>query len=150
MALHMLSGLSHEVLHICVRPELLDDLQVIFPALDLRVKNVANAYSLEHQTESHLFDQMFLLLTAALKEKGSAPMELRRELICCTEAIQTTLCQHLSKEEEQVLPHDSCDFSCRGSSNRELSILLVFRSRTFMNEYQIHTICRRSFARAFG
>ncbi|KAG6554197.1 hypothetical protein Mapa_004113 [Marchantia paleacea] len=78
--------------------------EVIFPALDLRVKNVAHAYSLEHQTESELFDQMFLLLTAALKEKGSAPMELRRELICCTEAIQTTLCQHLSKEEEQVFP----------------------------------------------
>lgn len=76
--------------------------QVIFPALDLRVKNVTYAYSLEHQVEINLFDQMFLLLTAALKEKGSAPMELRRELICCTEAIQTTLCQHFSKEEEQV------------------------------------------------
>jgi zinc finger-like protein len=78
--------------------------EVIFPALDLRVKNVAHAYSLEHKVESDLFDQMFLLLTAALKEKGSAPMELRRELICCTEAIQTTLCQHFSKEEEQVFP----------------------------------------------
>ncbi|KAL3695707.1 hypothetical protein R1sor_009783 [Riccia sorocarpa] len=78
--------------------------EVIFPALDLRVKNVAHAYSLEHQTESDLFDQMFLLLTAALSEKGSAAVELRRELICCTEAIQTTLCQHLSKEEEQVFP----------------------------------------------
>ncbi|KAL2642312.1 hypothetical protein R1flu_009899 [Riccia fluitans] len=78
--------------------------EVIFPALDLRVKNVAHAYSLEHQTESDLFDQMFLLLTAALREKGSAAVELRRELVCCTEAIQTTLCQHLSKEEEQVFP----------------------------------------------
>lgn len=66
------------------------------------MKNVANAYSLEHKVESDLFDQMFLLLTAALEEKGSAPMKLRRELICCTEAIQTTLCQHFSKEEEQV------------------------------------------------
>ncbi|KAJ7531954.1 hypothetical protein O6H91_14G066700 [Diphasiastrum complanatum] len=78
--------------------------EVIFPALDRRVKNVAHTYSLEHKVESNLFDQMFQLLNNALDEKSNPSIELRRELVCCTEAIQTTLCQHLSKEEEQVFP----------------------------------------------
>lgn len=78
--------------------------EVIFPALDSRVKNVAQTYSLEHKEESDLFDQMLELLNSALKDKSNASIKLRRELICRTEAIQTTLCQHMSKEEQQVLP----------------------------------------------
>lgn len=68
----------------------------------MRVKNVAHAYSLEHKVESDLFEQMSDLLNKALQEKGNVPASLRRDLICCTEALQTTLCQHLSKEEQQV------------------------------------------------
>ncbi|KAI5056021.1 hypothetical protein GOP47_0029542 [Adiantum capillus-veneris] len=78
--------------------------EVIFPALDSRVKNIAQTYSLEHKEESDLFDQMLVLLNSAIKEEFNPSQKLRRDLICCTEAIQTTLCKHMSKEEEQVFP----------------------------------------------
>ncbi|GLJ10012.1 hypothetical protein SUGI_0120100 [Cryptomeria japonica] len=78
--------------------------EVIFPALDSRVKNVARTYSLEHKGESDLFDQVFELLNSALKDNHNGSLKLRRELVCCTEAIQTSLCQHMSKEAEQVFP----------------------------------------------
>ncbi|MCO5564443.1 hypothetical protein L7F22_018104 [Adiantum nelumboides] len=80
------------------------DVEVIFPALDRRVKNIAQTYSLEHKEESNLFDQMLVLLNSAIKEELNPSQKLRRDLICCTEAIQTTLCKHMSKEEEQVFP----------------------------------------------
>eukprot|EP00249_Psilotum_nudum_P024396 c29174_g1_i3 orf=1038-5078(-) len=78
--------------------------EIIFPALDSHVKNVAWTYSLEHKEENDLFDKMSELLNRALKDKENTSIELRRELICCVEAIQTTLCQHMSKEEEQIFP----------------------------------------------
>ncbi|XP_047306955.1 zinc finger protein BRUTUS-like [Impatiens glandulifera] len=74
--------------------------EVIFPALDLRVKNVARTYSLEHEGESFLFDQLFNLLNASTRDKESC----RRELASCTGALQTSINQHMSKEEEQVFP----------------------------------------------
>ena len=74
-------------------------LQVIFPALDIRVKNVARTYSLEHEGESVLFDQLFELLNSSLQNEES----YRRELASCTGALQTSISQHMSKEEEQVL-----------------------------------------------
>lgn len=73
-------------------------LQVIFPALDIRVKNVAGTYSLEHKGENDLFSQLFALLQLDIQNDDS----LRRELASCTGAIQTCLSQHMSKEEEQV------------------------------------------------
>ncbi|KAJ6822284.1 zinc finger protein BRUTUS [Iris pallida] len=73
---------------------------VIFPALDVRVKNVAHTYSLEHKGESALFDQLFDLLSSSVQNDDS----FRRELASCTGAIQTSLSQHMSKEEEQVFP----------------------------------------------
>eukprot|EP00250_Pteridium_aquilinum_P020433 c24812_g1_i2 orf=124-4074(-) len=87
--------------------------EVIFPALDSRVKNIAKTYSLEHKEENDLFDQMLELLNVALKEKSNVSIKLRRELVCRTEAIQTTLCKHMSKEEEQVLPLLIQHFSIR-------------------------------------
>jgi len=74
------------------------ELQVIFPALDIRVKNVAGTYSLEHKGESDLFSQLFALLQLDIQNDDG----LRRELASCTGAIQTCLSQHMSKEEEQV------------------------------------------------
>jgi hypothetical protein len=74
------------------------ELQVIFPALDIRVKNVAGTYSLEHKGESDLFSQLFDLLQLDIQNDDG----LRRELASCTGAIQTCLSQHMSKEEEQV------------------------------------------------
>ncbi|XP_068327431.1 zinc finger protein BRUTUS-like [Pyrus communis] len=74
--------------------------EVIFPALDIRVKNVARTYSLEHEGESVLFDQLFELLNSDKQNEES----YRRELASCTGAIQTSISQHMSKEEEQVFP----------------------------------------------
>lgn len=74
-------------------------LQVIFPALDRRVKNVARTYSLEHEGESALFDQLFELLNSNTQNEES----YRRELASCIGALQTSISQHMSKEEEQVL-----------------------------------------------
>lgn len=74
-------------------------IQVIFPALDMRVKNVARTYSLEHKGESALFDQLFELLNSNVSDDTI----FRREIASCTGAIQTSLAQHMSKEEEQVV-----------------------------------------------
>ncbi|KVI05382.1 zinc finger protein BRUTUS isoform X1 [Cynara cardunculus var. scolymus] len=74
--------------------------EVIFPALDIRVKNVARTYSLEHEGESVIFDQLFALLDSNMQNEEN----FRRELASCTGALQTSISQHMSKEEEQVLP----------------------------------------------
>ncbi|XP_052179644.1 zinc finger protein BRUTUS [Diospyros lotus] len=74
--------------------------EVIFPALDFRVKNVAQAYSLEHKGESDLFDLLFELLNSN-QERDEI---FSRELVSCAGALQTSLNQHMSKEEEQVFP----------------------------------------------
>ncbi|KAF2317795.1 hypothetical protein GH714_041109 [Hevea brasiliensis] len=74
--------------------------EVIFPALDIRVKNVARTYSLEHEGESVLFDQLFELLDSNKQDEES----FRRELASRTGALQTSISQHMSKEEEQVFP----------------------------------------------
>ena len=73
--------------------------QVIFPALDIRVKNVARTYSLEHEGESYLFDKLFELVETKVQNEES----YKRELASRTGALQTSISQHMSKEEEQVL-----------------------------------------------
>lgn len=73
--------------------------EVIFPALDIRVKNVARTYFLEHEGESVLFDQLFVLLSNMQDEESCW-----RELASRTRALQTSISQHMSKEEEQVFP----------------------------------------------
>ncbi|XVF53889.1 hypothetical protein PTKIN_Ptkin05aG0135900 [Pterospermum kingtungense] len=74
--------------------------EVIFPALDIRVKNVAKTYSLEHKGESNLFDHLFELLNSYMQDDENFP----RELASCTGALQTSISQHMAKEEEQVFP----------------------------------------------
>ncbi|XVF12294.1 hypothetical protein REPUB_Repub08aG0103500 [Reevesia pubescens] len=74
--------------------------EVIFPALDIRVKNVAKTYSLEHKDESNLFDHLFELLNSYMEDDESFP----RELASCTGALQTSISQHMAKEKEQVFP----------------------------------------------
>ncbi|KAI5083971.1 hypothetical protein GOP47_0000140 [Adiantum capillus-veneris] len=79
--------------------------EVIFPALDSRVKNIAPTYLLEHKDEDHLFDLMSELLSSAQRESNaSLSKKLKRELLWCTEAIKTSLSKHMSKEEKQVFP----------------------------------------------
>ncbi|XP_057812774.2 zinc finger protein BRUTUS isoform X2 [Cryptomeria japonica] len=87
--------------------------EVIFPALDTRVKNVALTYSLEHIGENDLFDHVFGLLNSALEHDNNGLLELRRELVSCTEAIRISLRQHMSKEEEQIFPLLTQHFSFR-------------------------------------
>ncbi|KAJ6793459.1 zinc finger protein BRUTUS-like [Iris pallida] len=74
--------------------------EVIFPALDKRVKNVAQTYSLEHHGERDLFNQLFQLLNSGLQNDDS----FRRKLASCTGAVCTSLSQHMCKEEKQVFP----------------------------------------------
>lgn len=62
------------------------------------MKNVARTYSLEHEGESVLFDQLFQLLNSSMRNEES----YRRELASRTGALQTSITQHMSKEEEQV------------------------------------------------
>ncbi|MFQ6632720.1 hypothetical protein Gotur_012013 [Gossypium turneri] len=76
------------------------EMQVIFPALDIRVKNVAKTYSLEHKGESNLFDHLFELLSSYMEDDESFP----KELASCTGALRTSISQHMDKEEEQVFP----------------------------------------------
>lgn len=64
------------------------------------MKNVAQTYSLEHAGEKGLFKHLFELLQQDLNNDSS----LRRKLVSCTGAIRTSLTQHMSKEEEQVIP----------------------------------------------
>ncbi|KAK8692676.1 hypothetical protein V6N13_070283 [Hibiscus sabdariffa] len=70
--------------------------EVLFPALDIRVKNVAKTYSLEHKGESNLFE----LLNSYMEEDESFP----KELASCTGALRASISQHMAKEEEQVFP----------------------------------------------
>ncbi|VAH63071.1 unnamed protein product [Triticum turgidum subsp. durum] len=86
---------------------------VIFPALDIRVKNVAGTYSLEHKGENDLFTQLLALLQLDIQNDDA----LRRELASCTGAIQTCLTQHMSKEEEQVFPLLTKKFSYEEQSD---------------------------------
>ncbi|XVE58796.1 hypothetical protein DITRI_Ditri04bG0197700 [Diplodiscus trichospermus] len=74
--------------------------EVIFRALDIRVKNVAKTYSLEHKGESNLFDHLFELLNSYMEDDESFP----KKLASCTGALQTSISQHMAKEEEQVFP----------------------------------------------
>ncbi|KAG2667458.1 hypothetical protein I3843_15G111800 [Carya illinoinensis] len=74
--------------------------EVIFPALDNRVKNVAQTYSLEHKGESNLFYHVFELLNSSAQCDENFP----RELASCTGVLHTSVSQHMAKEEEQVFP----------------------------------------------
>nr|KAJ0207726.1 hypothetical protein LSAT_V11C500244160 [Lactuca sativa] len=60
--------------------------------------SVSRTYSLEHEGESVIFDQLFTLLDSDMQNEES----FRRELASCTGALQTSINQHMSKEEEQV------------------------------------------------
>ncbi|KAH7295966.1 hypothetical protein KP509_26G001500 [Ceratopteris richardii] len=76
--------------------------EVVFPALDSRVKNIAPTYLLEHQHEDDLFEILSQLLTSIQKQDEGHIKKLQREIVCSTEALQRSLDIHMSKEEEQV------------------------------------------------
>ena len=68
------------------------------------MKNVTSAYSVEHEDEERLFEQLSSLLTAALQQEGKERIATLRQLECKTEEVHTTLRKHLAKEEEQLFP----------------------------------------------
>ncbi|KAL3136530.1 hypothetical protein ABBQ38_005780 [Trebouxia sp. C0009 RCD-2024] len=78
--------------------------EVVYPTLDSKVKNVTSAYSVEHEDEERLFEQLSALLSAALQQEGKARMATLRQLECKIEEVHTTLRKHLAKEEEQLFP----------------------------------------------
>ncbi|TKY55135.1 RING finger protein [Spatholobus suberectus] len=77
--------------------------EVIFLALDTHVKNVVCTYSLEHNSTSDLFDSIFHFLDELMVPKESIS-KLFQELVYCIGILQTSIYQHMLKEEEQVFP----------------------------------------------
>ncbi|KAL1810280.1 hypothetical protein ACET3Z_027270 [Daucus carota] len=77
--------------------------EVIFLALDELVKNVVSTYSLEHKSIDDLFDSVFNCLDVLDKE-GKDNYKTFQGLLFCIGTIQTTIHQHMLKEEEQVFP----------------------------------------------
>jgi len=85
--------------------------EVVYPALDSKVKNVTLAYSVEHEDEEHLFEQLTQLLAAALAQGESDRAATIRHLLEKVEQIHTTVRKHLAKEEEQLFPLLLANFS---------------------------------------
>lgn len=77
--------------------------EVIFLALDTHVKNVVCTYSLEHNSTNGLFDSIFHFLDELMVAKENIS-KLFQELVYCIGILQTSIYQHMLKEEEQVFP----------------------------------------------
>ncbi|XP_013664416.1 zinc finger protein BRUTUS-like At1g18910 [Brassica napus] len=77
--------------------------EVIFSALDTRVKNIAFNYSLEHDSTEDLFTSIFHWLHVLEEERGDTA-DVLREVILCIGTIQSSICHHMLKEERQVFP----------------------------------------------
>lgn len=76
----------------------------MYPALDAKVRNVTSAYSVEHEDEERLFEQLSALLSSALLQDGKKRAATLRQLECKIEEVHLTLRKHLAKEEEQLFP----------------------------------------------
>ena len=74
---------------------------MIFLALDAHIKNVACTYSLEHKSIDDLFRSIFHCLDVLIKSDGNTAKSFK-ELVLLISTIQTTICHHMLKEEEQV------------------------------------------------
>ena len=70
-------------------------------ALDSRVKNIVSNYSLEHDGTDDLFTSIFHWLNVLEHELGNIS-DVLREVILCIGTIQSSVCQHMLKEERQV------------------------------------------------
>ncbi|CAA7043287.1 unnamed protein product [Microthlaspi erraticum] len=77
--------------------------EVLFLALDARVKNVVSNYSLEHDGTDELFTSIFEWLHVLEEEIGSTS-DVLRQVIVCIGTIQSSISQHMLKEERQVFP----------------------------------------------
>ncbi|XP_018436403.1 zinc finger protein BRUTUS-like At1g18910 isoform X2 [Raphanus sativus] len=77
--------------------------EVIFSALDTRVKNIVFNYSLEHESTDDLFASIYNWLHV-LEEERENTADVLREVVLCIGTIQSSICQHMLKEERQVFP----------------------------------------------
>eukprot|EP00192_Tetraselmis_astigmatica_P000948 CAMPEP_0117679692 /NCGR_PEP_ID=MMETSP0804-20121206/17947_1 /TAXON_ID=1074897 /ORGANISM="Tetraselmis astigmatica, Strain CCMP880" /LENGTH=1249 /DNA_ID=CAMNT_0005489125 /DNA_START=485 /DNA_END=4234 /DNA_ORIENTATION=- len=78
--------------------------EVVYPALDAKVRNVTLAYTVEHESEEFLFDQLAQLLSTGLSQPASERPQTVRHLLEKMEEIHITVRKHLAKEEEQLFP----------------------------------------------
>ncbi|KAI4343821.1 hypothetical protein L6164_011127 [Bauhinia variegata] len=77
--------------------------EVIFLALDVHVKNVVCTYYLEHKSTDDLFNSIFRCLDELMDPKDNIS-KLFQEFAHCIDILQTSICQHMLKEEKQVFP----------------------------------------------
>lgn len=97
--------------------------QVVFPALDLHTKNVISTYSLEHES----LDGLFTSISKHCEDINGENKDISKpfqELIFCLGTIQTTICQHMIKEEQQVNRFHSLFMAKKKKQNTK------FRSQT--------------------
>ncbi|XP_074343999.1 zinc finger protein BRUTUS-like At1g74770 [Apium graveolens] len=85
--------------------------EVIFMALDKLVKNVVNTYSLEHASIDDLFGSVFHCLDVSMNDSHEDSSSPFQELVFRIGTIQTTIFQHMLKEEEQIFPLLTQQFS---------------------------------------
>ncbi|XP_071731632.1 zinc finger protein BRUTUS-like At1g74770 isoform X2 [Rutidosis leptorrhynchoides] len=85
--------------------------EVIFRALDVHVKNVVSAYSLEHTSTNDILDSIFHYLDVLEKEDEKHISKPFQELVYFIGTLQTSVCKHMAKEEEQVFPLLTQQFS---------------------------------------
>ncbi|KAG6403986.1 hypothetical protein SASPL_136220 [Salvia splendens] len=77
--------------------------EVIFLALDSQVKNVVRTYSLEHSSIDDGFSCIFNYLDLLMSKEDDAS-QMFQDLISSIGTVQTMICHHMHKEEEQVFP----------------------------------------------
>lgn len=75
---------------------------MIFRALDVHVKNVVSAYSLEHTSSEDILDSIFHYLDVLEKEDERSISKPFQELVYFICTLQSSICKHMAKEEEQV------------------------------------------------
>lgn len=78
--------------------------EVLYPALDSKVRNVTLAYSVEHEDEEYLLEELSSILSNEDFAKNPLHGELAHRVARKMEEVHTTLKKHLEKEEEQLLP----------------------------------------------
>ncbi|EEF52103.1 zinc finger protein BRUTUS-like At1g18910 [Ricinus communis] len=76
--------------------------EVIFLELDAHIKNIVYTYSLEHNSIDDIFDSIFHCLSTLEENKDGA--KTFQELLSCIGTMDSSICKHMLKEEEQVFP----------------------------------------------
>ena len=86
-------------------------LQVVYPALDVKVTNVTLAYTVEHEDEERLFDQLSALIGDALVQQGKQRGVTLRALVCKVRLPGADGRAHAPAAV--VCPHQNCRYSAK-------------------------------------